>query len=233
MASSYNLMFNGQQADSTLYATITSVEVEESLDMPAALQITLPVSRDSGGDLTYVGDPRFAPLATVSVVASAGGSGASGVSSGPAGAVASTIGGGSAASADQCIFDGYVLAQKVHLESGITNASISIWGQDATWLMNQTEKVREWVDVTDSAVAASIFGDYGITPSDQNDADDSPSHTADTHSLMQRGSDIAFLRLLARRSGKLCRVVCADKPGTRTGFFARPTLDGDPAVTSC
>ena len=37
--------------------------------MPAALQITLPVSRDSGGDLTYVGDPRFAPLATVSVVA--------------------------------------------------------------------------------------------------------------------------------------------------------------------
>ena len=190
MASSYNLMFNGQQADSTLYATITSVEVEESLDMPAAVQITLPVSRDSGGDLTYVGDPRFAPLATVSVVASAGGNGASGVSSGAAGAVASAIGGGSAASADQCIFDGYVLAQKVHLESGITNASISIWGQDATWLMNQTEKVREWVDVTDSAVAASIFGDYGITPSDQNDADDSPSHTADTHSLMQRGSDI-------------------------------------------
>jgi phage protein D len=231
MTSSYNLMFNGQQADSTLYATITSVEVEESLDMPAAVQITLPVSRDSGGDLTYVGDPRFAPLATVSVVASAGGSGASGVSSGAAGAVASAIGGGSAASADQCIFDGYVLAQKVHLESGITNASISIWGQDATWLMNQTEKVREWVDVTDSAVAASIFGDYGITPSDQNDADDSPSHTADTHSLMQRGSDIAFLRLLARRSGKLCRVACADKPGTRTGFFARPKLDGDPAVT--
>ncbi len=40
-----------------------------------------------------------------------------------------------------------------------------------------------------------------------------PSHTEDTHSLMQRGSDIAFLRMLARRSGKVCRVACADQPG--------------------
>jgi hypothetical protein len=48
---------------------------------------------------------------------------------------------------------------------------------------------------------------------------------------MQRGSDIAFLRLLARRTGKQCRIACADQPGMRTGYFARPKLDGDPAVT--
>ncbi len=227
MASSYSLLLSGQPADSTLYTLIAAVEVEESMDMPAAVQITLPVSRDSGGDLTYVADPRFAPFATVAVVASAGGSGASGVSS----ALASPLGGGAAPSATQCIFDGYVLSQKVHLETGITNASIAVWGQDASWLMNQTEKTREWVDVTDADVASSIFGDYGITPSDQNSQDDSPSHTEDTHSLMQRGSDIAFLRLLARRTGKACRIACADKPGERTGYFARPKLDGDPAVT--
>ena len=39
------------------------VEVEESMDLPAALEITMPVSRASGGDLSYVSDPRFAPLA--------------------------------------------------------------------------------------------------------------------------------------------------------------------------
>jgi hypothetical protein len=48
---------------------------------------------------------------------------------------------------------------------------------------------------------------------------------------MQRGSDIAFLRMLARRTGKVCRVACADQPGVRTGYFAIPKLDGDPAVT--
>ena len=96
--------------------------------------------------------------------------------------------------------------------------------------MNQAEKAREWVDVTDSSVAASIFGDYGITPSDQNSNDDSPSHTEDTHSLMQRGSDIAFLRMLARRGGKVCRIACADTPGNRTGYFAVPQLTGDPVL---
>src|SRR5262249_49864785 len=80
-------------------------------------------------------------------------------------------------------------------------------------------------------VAASIFGNYGITPSDENSDDDSPSHTEDGHSLMQRASDIQFLRLLARRSGKVCRVACADKPGQRTGYFAKPKLGGDPDAT--
>jgi len=165
------------------------------------------------------------------VVATAGGSGAAGVATGAVGAAASAVGGGSAPSGTQCIFDGYVLSQKIHLETGITNATLTVWGQDACWLMNQTETVREWVDVTDADVAASIFGNYGITPSPQNTQDDSPSHTEDTHSLMQRGSDIAFLRMLARRSGKVCRVACADTPGQRTGYFCIPQLDGDPAVT--
>jgi phage protein D len=201
------------------------------MDMPAAIQITVPVSRASGGDLTYTSDPRFAPLAPLAVTTTAGGSGAQGVASGAVGAVASAVGGGSAPPGTQCIFDGYVLLQKLHLETGITNSTLTIWGQDASWLMNQTEKVREWVDVTDSAVAASIFGEYGITPADQNSQDDSPLHTEDTHSLMQRGSDIAFLRMLARRSGKVCRIACADKPGARTGYFSIPTLDGDPAIS--
>ncbi|WP_404558428.1 phage baseplate assembly protein V [Bradyrhizobium niftali] len=132
---------------------------------------------------------------------------------------------------NQCIFDGYVLAHKLHLETGITNSTVAVWGQDASWLMNMTETVKEWVDVTDADVAASIFGNYGISPSDQNSDDDSPSHSEDGHSLMQRASDIQFLRTLARRSGKVCRVACTDTPGQRTGYFAKPKLDGDAVAT--
>jgi hypothetical protein len=231
MGASFRLLLNGRPADSTLYTLINSVTVEESMDMPAAIEILLPVSRDSGGDITYLADARFAPLAPVAVVATAGASGAQGVAAGAVGAVASAVGGGSAPSGSQCIFDGYVLSHKLHLETGVTNSTLCVWGQDACWLMNQTEKVREWVDVTDASVASSIFGDYGITPSDQNTQDDSPAHSEDTHSLMQRGSDIAFLRMLARRTGKVCRVACADQPGARTGYFAKPKLDGDPALS--
>jgi hypothetical protein len=231
MSSNYQLLLDGQQPDQTLYTLITSVEVDESMDMPAAIQISLPISRSTGGDLTYIDDPRFAPMAQLAVVAMAGGSGASGVATGAVGAVTAAVGGGSAPSATQCIFDGYVLSQSIHLETGVTNATLTAWGQDACWLMNQTETVKEWVDVTDADVAASIFGTYGITPASDNSQNDSPAHTEDTHSLMQRGSDISFLRMLARRSGKCCRVACADKPGQRTGYFAVPNLNGDPAVS--
>jgi phage protein D len=229
MPGGYQLLFNGQSADSDLYASIASLDVEESMDLPAALQLTVPIAATSSGDLLYVSDPRFAPLANLAVVATPGGGGG-GALGGAIGAAASALGGSSAPSS-QCIFDGYLLSQKVHLDSGIKNSTLAVWGQDATWLMNLTEKVKEWVDVTDAAVANAIFGDYGITPSDQNLADDSPSHTEDGHSLMQRGSDIQFLRSLARRNGKVCRVACGDQAGVRTGYFATPSLAGDPAVT--
>src|SRR5439155_8598456 len=31
--------------------------------------------------------------------------------------------------------------------------------------------------------------------------------------------------------GKLCRVACKDRPGRRTGYFARPRLTGDAVLT--
>jgi hypothetical protein len=231
MPSSYQLILNGQPADPNLYTAIDSLEVEESLDLPGAVQVNVPVVRSIDGDLAYVADARFAPLANLAVVATPGGNSAGGSVGGAVGTVMSVVGGGSGGAAAQCIFDGYVLSHKIHLERGITNSTLTVWGQDASWLMNLTETVKEWVDVTDGDVANAIFSDYGITPAEENTADDSPSHTESGHSLMQRGSDIQFLRWLARRNGKFCRVACADQPGQRTGYFAKPKLDGDPVLT--
>jgi phage protein D len=171
------------------------------------VQIVWPVARGSDGEPTGVSEDRYRPLAGVAVVATPEGG------------------------ADECLFDGVVLAHKVHLGRGLADASVTVWGQDASWLMNLEEKVREWTDMTDAAVARKIFADHGIDPADENARDDSPSHPENGHTLMQRGTDIAFLRNLARRNGKLCRVACKDKPGKATGFFASPKLDGDPVFT--
>jgi phage protein D len=96
--------------------------------------------------------------------------------------------------------------------------------------MNTTEQVKEWVDVSDGQAANAIFANYGMTADDNNLSDDSPTHTEDGHSLMQRATDAQFLRRLARRNGKLFRVYCTDTPGERTGLFAKPSLAGDPVT---
>jgi len=207
MPDTYQLLINGAAADDKLINAMGPLEVEENADLPGAIQFTVPVDSDGNGDLTYVNDPRFRPFANLAVVA--------------------TPNNGSA----QCIFDGYVLNSKLHLQKGSTGSSLQVWGQDASWLMNLQEKVQEWVNVTDADVANSIFGSYGIAPSSDNTDDDSPSHTEDNHTLMQRASDIQFLRTLARRNGKLCRVACTGTPGVRTGYFSKPNLDGDPVAT--
>ncbi|MEO8597307.1 MAG: hypothetical protein ABI759_28570 [Candidatus Solibacter sp.] len=207
MPNAFRLLFDGEPATDDLYTQLASLEVEESLDMPGAFELELPVSRTTGGDLSFINDSQFQPYVNVAVVAFA--------ESQPA----------------ECIFDGFVLSSKLHVESGAFNSKMHIWGQDASWLMNLEEKVKEWTDVTDGDVANSIFGDYGFSAASENTSGDSASHTEDVNTLMQRATDIQFLRLLARRGGKFVRVACGSEPGVRTGYFVRPTVDGDPVIT--
>lgn len=205
MANNFTILVAGQAA-TDLATAISELDVEENADMPGAFSMTLPVNRTPAGDYDLVNDTRLAPLSNICITAQ----GSDGIT--------------------QCIIDGYVLSQTAHLDTGTAASTIKVWGQDATWLMNTTEQVKEWVDVTDGAVANTIFGTYGMTPDDNNLTNDSPAHTSDGHSLMQRATDAQFLRRLARRNGKLFRVFCTDTPGERTGSFATPSVDGDPVT---
>ena len=203
----FQLILNGTPADDELITVMGPLEVEENADLPGAVQLTLPVDSDGNGELTFVNDARFQPFVNVAVVVTPQGQ------------------------SDQCIFDGYILSSKLHLQKGSAGSTLQIWGQDASWLMNLEEKTKEWVDVTDADVANQIFDNYGFSAADENSQDDSPTHTEDGHTLMQRASDIQFLRTLARRNGKLCRVTCTDTPGQRTGYFAKPGVQGTPVIT--
>jgi hypothetical protein len=147
MPTTYQVIFGGTPADDSFYNQLASLEVEENADLPGAIQLTLPVGT-ANGDLTFVNDSRFAPFSNIAVVVTP-----------PSGS-------------PECIFDGYVLNSKLHLERGIVSSKLEVWGQDASWLMNIEEKVNEWVDVTDSDVANAIFGTYGFTPADENTQDD-------------------------------------------------------------
>lgn len=206
MASAYRILLDGAPADAALYASVCSLEVEESVDLPGAFELTLSVANDGAGDYTHINEDHFKPFAALSVEVDIEGAGT------------------------ERIFDGVVLSHKFHVDRSATASTLRVWGQDASFLMNLEEKVKEWSDVTDGAVADAIFADYGITPSPDNGSDDSPSHTESGHTLMQRSSDAQFLRRLARRSGKLFRVAPGEKAGERVGYFAKPKLDGEPKV---
>src|SRR5436309_15149517 len=100
MASTFQMLLDGTPADDALYTALSSLEVEENADMPGAIQFTLPVSRTDDGELAYVSDDRFKPFANLAVVATAEGK------------------------PDQCIFDGYVLSHKLHLETGTASSTL-------------------------------------------------------------------------------------------------------------
>ena len=205
--STYQLLIDGTPVAADFYDSISSLQVEENSDLPDALRIVFPVT-GANDDLTWVGDDRLRPYANLAVTVTPDEGGAT-----------------------QCIFDGYVLSHAAHLQLGITASTLEVNAQDASLLMGLTETVKEWSGMTDGQVANDVFQQYGFTPSSDNTSDDSPAHTDDGHTLMQRASDVDFLRRLARRNGRWCRVFCTDTPGDRTGYFAMPSLDSDPVTT--
>lgn len=206
MAVSFQLHVAGREAPAALAEALQRVEVEENADGPGAMTLTLPVNRTSSGDLTYVDDGTMDPYTPVSVVLTAG-------------------------TSTECVFDGYALSWQLHLDRTSADSSVQVWAQDASWLMNLNDVVREWAGLTDGEVANSIFTSHDIAPAAANTAEDSPVHLPEQHTLVQRGTDLRFLHGLARRNGKVCRVACGKEPGDRTGYFTRPFVQRAPVAT--
>jgi hypothetical protein len=207
MPVTYQLAVGGLPVSDDFYTALQSLEIEENADAPDALLLRMPVIRTQAGDLKYVGDRTFPPGTPISLIAT------------PLG------------QARQCVFDGYALAWKLHLDRATTASTIEVWAQDASWLMNIDEKVLEWSGQTDGQVANTIFRGYGFATAEANTADDFPAHQQADHTLLQRDTDLRFLRGLARRTGKILRVTCAATPGERTGIFITPQVTAPSAAT--
>jgi phage protein D len=203
---SYQLLLGGQPAPAQFYTDLARLEVEENADLPGAICLELAVTAHNG-ELTWAADPSVGPYAGIAVVV--------------------TPDGGD----PQCVFDGYVLGHRVRVPAGPSGATVEVYGQDAGVLMGLTETVREWSGKTDSQIAAAVFADHHVDPAPANDRQASPTHPEQGHTLMQRASDLDFLRRLARRTGRWFRVYCAQTAGQRIGYFATPDLTADPVVT--
>jgi hypothetical protein len=77
-------------------------------------------------------------------------------------------------------------------------SDVTVKAVDRTLELDAEEKVAAWPGTSDSSIAEAIFGSYGFTA----EVDDTPAAPdPDVHVVVQRGTDWAFLRSLARKWG--------------------------------
>jgi phage protein D len=85
--------------------------------------------------------------------------------------------------------------------------------------MDREEKLKDWPNKKDSDIASEIFNLYGFTP----DVEDTEViHDEAVSTIIQRETDMQFLKRLALRNGFKCFI-----EGT-TGYFRTPQVDATP-----
>jgi hypothetical protein len=191
----------GVTADEELGGSASLVEVHERMGEPTTYKIEFSV--DAGDDdITLVGDARLAPGAELAVSVPVD-------------------------EDEQVLVQGPVRGQRIRLVHGGTGSWVEVVGADRCIEMDREVKLRIWDAVTTSDVVSTIAGEYGLTPDVEPTQE---QHIEDKHTLVQRDTDLAFIRRLARRYGYLFWLT-TDLEGVHTAHFRRPQLDALPAAT--
>jgi phage protein D len=204
-AISYTLLIDGAPADSDLLAAVQQIEVEEHADLAAMLRLRLAVAvREDGSGWDVVDDDTFSRLARLSLL--------------------TTVGSGT----PEPLIEAYVIETRLDASNRPGESTFEVVAMDGTVLMNLEEKVRPWPNMADSDIASVIFGEYGLLPDVEST---SPTRQELDLTVIQRSTDIQFLRRLAGRNGYECYVELNQLTIMAEGHFHAPRLDGTPQGT--
>jgi phage protein D len=204
-AISYTLALDGSPLDAAVIGKLRKVECEEHADLADLLRLTFTLTRrDNNSGWAVLDDDVFTRLAKLRL--------------------SITVGSNNA----QPIMEGYVIEVAAEYGNDPANNLLSVVAFDSSVLMNLEEKARAWSGMADSDIASAIFGEYGFS-SDVTDTQ--PTRAENVQTVVQRGSDIQFLRTLARRNGYECYVDLDAASGQPTGHFHPPKYDATPQGT--
>jgi phage protein D len=182
------------EAAPDLFLSLLEMEVEEDHRLAASFKVKVAINRGDDGLWTFLEDERIKPWAKITIAVNL---------------------------SDEAeeIITGYITQIKPHIAPDENGSSLEIWGMDLSCLMSLEEKVKAWPNMSDSDIAGQVFAEYNLTPEVENTE---VIHDEAIATIMQRDTDIQFLKRLARRNGFEC-FVSGDK-----GFFRKPVLDGEP-----
>jgi phage protein D len=204
-AITYTLLIDGTPAATELLAAVQQIEVEEDAQLAAMLRLQLAIAvLEDGSGWSLLDDEAFGRLKRISLLAS--------------------VGSGS----PQPLIDAYVIETNATFSNQPGQSSLEVVAMDSTILMNLEEKIRPWPNMADGDIATVIFGEYGFLPDVESTQ---PTRTETDVLTIQRGTDIQFLRHLARRNGYECYVETTTPALLTEGHFHPPRLDGTPQGT--
>ncbi len=192
-AENFSITIDGQEAED-LYPDLISFEVELDDALAAMFRLKITLTQDTEGLWNYLDDERFQLWKALVI---------------------------SAGFEDDIeeLMTGYITHLKPHFAPERTECFLEVWGMDGSVLMDREEKLKDWPDKKDSDIAAEIFSLYGFSAETEDSA---VIHDEAVSTIMQRETDIQFLKRLALRNGYDCYV-----EGT-TGYFRPPQIDETP-----
>lgn len=197
---SYRLQINNSPAGQELLDAIAQIEVEDDAGLASAFRLRLPIGLTADGDWTWVAEELFKPLTPVAISVKVG-------------------------TATEQIIGGYVSTHRVHFDDSPGASYFEVSGMDAGTLLNLEEKVVAWPNMADSDIAGKIFDAHDF---DAKVDSTQPSYAENDVTIIQRGSDLAFLRRLARRNGFELFFESDPTTGKVTGHFHKPRLSDQP-----
>lgn len=128
---------------------------------------------------------------------------------------------------EQVLVLGPVHGQRARLQHRGTGSWVEVLGSDRSVEMDREVKAQIWDGTTASDVVRAIVSEYDL----EADIEDTSAQFVEaTHTLVQRDTDLRFVRRLARRYGYLFWLT-TDATGRSTAHLRRPPLDGEPAAT--
>lgn len=183
----------GEETDD-LYQNLISLEVELDEELASMFRLRIAIMQQPDGIWTYLDDERFMVWKQVTITA--------GFESGT-----------------EEIISGYITHVKPYFDPDPSQCTLEVWGMDGSVLMDREEKLKDWPNKKDSDIASEIFNLYGFTP----DVEDTEViHDEAVSTIIQRETDIQFLKRLALRNGYECYV-----EGT-TGYFRTSQVNATP-----
>jgi phage protein D len=216
----YQIAF-GDDLNDDFYDDVVSLTVDESTTEATTFHLRLATSPADDGSWAYLEDARFALFAPVSIQIGYSGGG------GVAGALGDGLGGlGGGDDGLEPVFDGYIIGVDVTIDSEPDGAFIDVTGMDSSVLLSLEEKIATFKDLADSDIVKQIVGGgYGLTVQ----VDSTPTvHQRNDTTVVQRATDLQFVRELARRNGLEFYFETDKTSGHVIAYFRSPQLDGTP-----
>ena len=214
----YQILFADEAAEEEFYADLVELTIDIRGGDATTVTMRLATSLDDDGEWTHLDDERLALFSPVEIkLGYLEGEGL-------AGSLGGALGGGGNDGMIP-VFTGFVSGADLKLSSTPGQTTFDVLLVDTSLLLGMEEKVVVWSDLSDSDVIDQIAGEYA----DDTDIESTQAvHAANENVLVQRATDLQFVRMLARRNGLEFAFETDIDSGDVVAVCKTPQLDGTP-----